>query len=74
MTFCIALKHNDPDSYADDNTLYAIANSLQEATQKLVTDGNISIESFTHNDMQANPSKFHFRVTGSSAIQFKKTV
>ncbi len=64
-----ALKHTDPVNYADDNTLCAVANSLQEAIQKLVADGNISIDWLTHNDMQANPSKFHFMVTDSSAIQ-----
>ncbi len=64
-----ALKHTDPVNYADDNTLCAIANSLQEAIQKLVAYGNISIDWFTHNGMQANPSKFHFMVTGSRAIQ-----
>ncbi len=64
-----SLKHTDPVNYADDNTLWAIANSLHEAIQKLVVDGNISVDWFTHNDMQANPSKFPFMVTGSSAIQ-----
>ncbi len=39
-----ALKHTDPVNYADDNTLCAIANSLQQAIQKLVADGNISID------------------------------
>ncbi len=47
-----ALNCTDPVNYADDNTLCAIANSLQEAIQKLVADGNISIDWFTHNDMQ----------------------
>ncbi len=66
-----ALKHTDPVNYADDNTLCAIANSLQEARRKFVADGNISIHWFTHNDMQANPSKIHFMVRGSSAIQLR---
>ncbi len=39
-----ALKHTDPVNYADDNTLCAIANFLQEAIQKIVADGNISID------------------------------
>ncbi len=61
------VKHTDLVNYADDNTLCAIANSLQKAIQKRVADGNI--DWFTHNDMQANPSKFYFIVIGSSAIQ-----
>ncbi len=65
-----ALKHTDPVNYAKSNTLCAIGNSFQDALQKLVADSNILIDWFTHNDMQANPSKFHFMVTGSSAIQF----
>ncbi len=75
MTMYTELHHpkyannNDPVNYADDNTLCAIAKSIQEAIQKLVADGNISIHWFTHNVMQANPSKFHFIVTGSSVIQ-----
>ncbi len=64
-----ALIHTDPINYANDNTLCAIANSLQEAIQKLVANGNIPIDSFTHNDMQVNPSKFHFMVTGINVIQ-----
>ncbi len=55
------LKHTDPVNYADDSTLCVIANSDQEAIQKLVADGNISMDWFTH--------KFHFTATGSSAIQ-----
>ncbi len=62
------LKHTDPINYAYDNTLYVIANSFQEAIQKIVADGNISFDWFTYNDMQVNPSKFHFMVTHSSAI------
>ncbi len=68
-----ALKHTAPVNYADDNTLCGIANSLQEAIQKLVADGNISIDCFIHNDVQANPSKFHLMVTGCSAIQLTYT-
>ncbi len=54
-----ALKYTDPVNYADDNTLCAIANSIHEAIQKPIADGNISIDWFTHNDIQANSSKFH---------------
>ncbi len=64
-----ALEHTDPVNYADDNTLCAIANSLQEAIQKFVAYGNISIDRFIYYDMNANPSKFHFMVTSSSTIQ-----
>ncbi len=53
-----ALKHTDPVNYADDKTLCAMSDFLQDTIQKLVTDGNITIDWFTNNDMMANPSKF----------------
>ena len=63
-----ALKHTNPTNYADDNTLCAISDFLQEAIQKLVADGNISIDWFSPNDMQANPSKFQFLTTNDCNI------
>ncbi len=70
MALCVfPLKHTDSVIYADDNTLCAIANSLQADILKLVTDGSISFDWFTHDDRQDNPSKFHFIVTSSCAIQ-----
>ncbi len=48
----LVLRHIDPVNCADDNTIFAIANSLQQAIQKPVADGNISNDWFTHNDMQ----------------------
>ncbi len=43
----LAVNHNDPLNYADDNTLSATATTPHEATQKLVADGNISMDWFT---------------------------
>ena len=63
-----ALKHTDPVNYADDNTLCAIANFLQDMIQKLVDDGNIAIDWFSSNDMQANPSKFQFMTFEDSNV------
>ncbi len=37
----VALKQNNPANYADDNALCATGNSLRDANQKLVADGNI---------------------------------
>jgi len=63
-----ALKFTSPINYADDNTLCAISNSLQETIHKLVADGNISIDWYNNNDMKANPNKFQFLVTGGCSI------
>ncbi len=63
-----ALKHTDPINYADDNTLCAISDFLQDTFQKLVSDGNIAIDWFTNNDMMANTSKIQFMNTGDSNV------
>ncbi len=63
-----ALKHKDPANYADDNTLWAISDFLQDTIQKLVADGNIAIDWFMNNVMMANPSKFQFMTTGDSNV------
>ncbi len=63
-----ALKHTDPVNYADDNTLCAISDFLQDTIQKPVADGNIAIDWFTNNDMMVNPSKFQFMTTGDSNV------
>ncbi len=59
-----ALKLTDPVNYADDNTLCAISDFLQDNIQNLVADGNISIDWFMNNDMMANHCKFQFMTTG----------
>ena len=63
-----ALKHTEPVNYADDNTLCAISDKLQDAIHKLEADGNIAVDWFTENDMQANPTKFQFMTTGDSNV------
>ncbi len=63
-----ALKHSDPVNYADDNTLCAISDFLQDTIQKLVADGNIVIDWFTNNGIMANPSKFQFMTAGESNV------
>ncbi len=62
------LKHTDPENYADDNTLCAISDFLQDTIQKLVANGNIAIDWFMNNDIMANPSKFQFIATGDSNV------
>ncbi len=63
-----ALKHTNPVNYADDNTLCAISDFLQDTIQKLVADGNIAIDWFMNNDMMANPFKFQFMTTWDSNV------
>ncbi len=63
-----ALKHTDPVNYADGNT-YVHCQLPSGSYPETCSRCYISIDWFTHNDMQANPPKFHFMVTGSSIIQ-----
>ncbi len=50
------LKYTVPVNYADNDTLCAISDFLQDTIQKLAADGK-------NNDMMANPSKFQFMIT-----------
>ncbi len=63
-----ALKHTYSVNYADDNTLRAISDFLQDTIQKLVANGNIAIDWFRNNDRMANPSKFQFITIGDSNV------
>ena len=53
-------------NYADDDFLARIASNSQDAIASLAHDGNISIDWFCKNGMQANPEKFQFLVISSS--------
>ena len=54
-------------NYADDDFLSRIASNTDEAIESLEHDGNIAIEWFNNNGMQANPDKFQFLVISSSS-------
>ncbi len=45
-------------NYADDNTLTAICESMDEVICMLVAEGRLALEWFEENQMKANPDKF----------------
>ena len=50
--------NTNPHRYTDDNKLSKFAESHEQLLKDLTTDGNISIDWLTNNDMIANHSKF----------------
>ena len=50
----------DIASYADDNTLYATGNSIEEVIQKLENAEKMRFQWFRENQMKANADKCHF--------------
>ena len=56
--FIDIFKNTDPNNFADDNTLSAFANNLNNLIEKLESDSDKAIEWFTDNHMIANPDKF----------------
>ena len=61
-------------NYADDDFLSSIAPNSDEAIDSLVHDGNISIEWFGNNGMQANPDKFQFLALSSNSDSTHKII
>ena len=61
-------------NYADDNTLKATANDVNEV-KKIVINGSVkAITWFETNLMEANPDKFQFMLLGKSVIPEKKSL
>ena len=56
-------------NYADDNTLYVIAKSVDELVETLSSETKVAIEWFNQNDMQANPDKFQLIYFGKNPEQ-----
>ena len=45
-------------NFADDNSLYAVDNEIENVIKKLLYDLEIALEWFKNNEMVANPDKF----------------
>ena len=52
-------------NFADDNTIYAEGNHIDEVINKLMTDVNILVKWFNENSLVANPSKFQLMFLGT---------
>ena len=55
-------------NYADDNTLKAIANDVNEVQKILINESVKAITWFETNLMEANPDNFQFMLLGKSVI------
>ena len=63
-------------NYADDNLMSHAAPAIQDVCSALEHDGNIAIDWFESNGLQANPNKFHLMImspipTGPVSITLK---
>ncbi len=52
------MKHSDLTNYADDNTISAWANSIEELILTLESESETAIKWFQDNEMIVNPDKF----------------
>ena len=59
----LIMENHDIASYADDNTSYTTENSTEEVIQKLENAAKTFFQSFSDNQMKANPDKCHFYIT-----------
>ena len=62
-------KKSEIGNYADDNSLYAIASTMQQLVSILRNETALAIQWFRQNNMQANPEKFQLIYFGSKAKQ-----
>ena len=60
-------------NYADDNTLKATANDVNEVKKILINESVKAITWFEMNLMEANPDKFQFMLLGKSVIPEKES-
>ena len=55
-------------NFADDNTIYSCANSVNNVIEDLQSDLNIALKWFKDNQMMANPGKFQFMILSKNTI------
>ena len=61
-------------NYADDNSMSKSSHNLREVLDCLQHDGDIAIQWFSDNGMQANPGKFHFMIMSPVDIPTQELV
>ena len=62
------MKENDFSSYADDNTPYRTADTIDEVTKLLECDSTMLFKWFCDNQMKANISKCHLLVSRKDEV------
>ena len=65
----LSIQDADICNYADDTTIYASDNNLDNAIARLENDPSIIIQWFTDYFMKLNTDKFHFLVLGRNSNQ-----
>ena len=67
--FMYIFKKSEIGNYANDNSLYAIAGTMQQLVSILRNETALAIDWFRQNNMQANPEKFQLIYFGSRVEQ-----
>ena len=67
--FLFSLKHSQICNFADDNSIYACENDIENVLRSLNNDIQISLQWFKTNFMVANPAKFQVIFPGSDSTQ-----
>ena len=55
-------------SFADNNTIYSCANSVNDVIENLQSDLKMALKWFNDNQMMANPGKFQFMILSKYII------
>ena len=65
---CYGSLKNDIFNFADDNTIYSCAKSVNDIIENLQSVLKISLKWFKDNQMMTNPGKFQFMILSKNAI------
>ena len=62
------VEKTDICNFADDNTIYSCAKSVNHVIENLQSGLNIALKWFKGNQMMAKPGKFQFMILSKNAI------
>ena len=62
------VEKTDICNFADDNTIYSCAKSVNDVIENLQSDLKIALKWFKDNQMMANPGKFQFMILSKNTI------
>ena len=68
MTFVCMMNDTDFASYADDNTSYVSADTIDEVIKRLETASANLVKWFTGNQIKANQGKYHLFVSKNENV------
>ncbi len=67
------IKTSSLTNYANDNTLIDFAKTSQKVISHICKEGEICLDWFSRNGMQANPTKFQLMMNGRKRTHFHTT-